>query len=87
MAGIANGAASTGAIRGLLARTTPEGRAGLLSTIYLISYSGAAHPGIIAGKLAATWPLFHIALGYAGLGLLGAAIAMFASRTAASDNT
>jgi MFS family permease len=80
VAGLANGAASTGAMRGLLARTTPQGRAGLLSTIYLISYSGAALPGMIAGRLAATWTLFHIALGYAALGLSGALVAMLASR-------
>ena len=80
VAGMANGLASTAAIRGLLTRTTTSGRAGLLSTIYLISYSGAALPGIVAGRLAATWTLFHIALGYAGLGVIGAAVAIFASR-------
>ena len=80
IAGRANGAASTAAIRGLLARTPLQGRAGLLSTIYLISYSGAALPGVVAGRLATTWTLFHIALGYALLGLVGAAIAIHVSR-------
>ncbi|HKW81517.1 MAG TPA: MFS transporter [Casimicrobiaceae bacterium] len=83
LAGLANGAASTGAMGGLLARATPEQRAGLLSTIYLISYTGAALPGIVAGRLAATWTLFHIALGYATLGLVGAVIAIFALRVGA----
>jgi hypothetical protein len=83
---MANGAASTAAIRVLLARTTPDGRAGLLSTIYLISYSGAALPVIAAGRLAATWTLFHIAAGYAMLGLLGAAVALIASRAAVARN-
>jgi hypothetical protein len=35
---------------------------------------------MIAGRLAATWTLFHIALGYTALGLFGAVIAMVASR-------
>lgn len=86
VAGLANGAASTAAIHGLLARTPPHGRAGLLSTIYLISYSGAALPGIVAGRLATTWTLFHIALGYALLGVVGAAIAIVASRASATRN-
>lgn len=86
LAGMANGVASTAAIRGLLARTAPSGRAGLFSTIYLISYAGAALPGIAAGRLAATWTLFHIALGYAGLGVIGAAVAIFASRASATRN-
>ena len=61
-------------------------RDGLLSTIYLISYSGAALPVIAAGRLAATWTLFHIAAGYAMLGLLGAAVALIASRAAVARN-
>ncbi len=87
LAGMANGAASTAAIRALLARTAPKGRAGLLSTIYLISYSGAALPAIIAGKLAATWTLFHIALAYAALGLVGAVVALLASRVPQTANS
>lgn len=82
LAGIANGVASTGAIRALLARSTPDRRAGLLSTLYLISYGGAVVPGIVAGRLAATWSLFHIALGYAALGLASAVVALLASRQA-----
>ena len=55
--GVAQGAASTGGMRALLTAAQPEERAGLLSTIYLISYSGAAIPGMIAGKLTSTFDL------------------------------
>lgn len=84
LAGAANGVASTGAIRALLARTTPEERAGLLSSIYLISYSGAAIPGMVAGRVAASRPLFEIAVGYAALGLVGAIVAIGASSARAN---
>jgi MFS family permease len=78
--GIAQGAASTGGIRALLAHAQPEERAGLLSTIYLISYSGAAIPGMIAGELTSTLNLFQIALGYAALGIIASSVAMIAAR-------
>jgi len=78
--GIAQGAASTGGIRALLAHAQPEERAGLLSTIYLISYSGAAIPGIIAGELTSTLDLFQIALGYAALGIIASSVAIIAAR-------
>jgi MFS family permease len=77
--GLAQGAASTGGIRALLAGTDVEERAGLLSTIYLVSYCGAAIPGMIAGKLTGSFDLFPIALGYAVLGSLSALIAMAAA--------
>jgi MFS family permease len=62
-AGIAQGVSSTGGIRGLLSSAAPHERAGLLATIYLVSYSGAAIPGIVAGRLATTLSLFQIAVG------------------------
>ena len=78
--GVAQGAASTGGIRALLAPARQQERAGLLSTIYLISYSGAAIPGMIAGKLTSTFDLFQIALGYAALGIVASTVAMLAAR-------
>jgi MFS family permease len=78
--GVAQGAASTGGIRALLAHARQQERAGLLSTIYLISYSGAAIPGMIAGKLAITFDLLQIALGYAAFGIVAAVIAVIAAR-------
>jgi hypothetical protein len=78
--GLAQGAASTAGIRALLAGARAEERAGLLATIYLVSYSGAAVPGIVAGKLTRTFDLFHIAVGYAVLGAVAAVVAMIAAR-------
>jgi MFS family permease len=78
--GVAQGAASTGGIRALLAHARQQERAGMLSTIYLISYSGAAIPGMIAGKLTSTFDLFQIALGYAALGIVASIVAVLAAR-------
>src|SRR4051794_25896755 len=78
--GVAQGAASTGGIRALLADVGQQERAALLSTIYLISYSGAAIPGMIAGRLTNRFELFQIALGYATLGIGAAVLAMLSVR-------
>lgn len=78
--GIAQGAASTGAMRALLAEAKAEERAGLLSTFFLISYSGAAIPGMVAGRLASRFGLYQIAVGYAVLGVVASIIAMFCAR-------
>lgn len=64
-AGAAWGTAFTGSLRGLLNKTTQENRAGVLSTVYLISYSGAAIPNLIVGRLPKSINLFETAMGYA----------------------
>jgi MFS family permease len=74
--GIAQGAAATGGISALLAGAGAEDRAGLLSTIYLISYCGAAIPGMIAGEVTGSFNLFQISLGYAALAVVAAIIAI-----------
>ena len=48
--GAAQGAASTGGMRALLTQAQPEERAGLLSTLYLISYTGTAIPASLRGS-------------------------------------
>lgn len=78
--GIAQGAAATGAMRALLAETQAEERAGLLSTFFLISYSGVAIPGMIAGQLTHRFDLYQIAIGYAVLGIIAAIVAMLGAR-------
>jgi len=78
MVGAAQGVASTAGIQALLVGASADERAGLLATIYLISYCGAAIPGVIAGELARTLTLFPIALGYAALGLVAAGVAIIA---------
>jgi MFS family permease len=78
--GLAQGIASTGGLRALLARARPDETSGLLSTLYLIGYSGAALPALVAGELTRTFDLFQIAIGYAALGTGASVIAILAMR-------
>ncbi|KQS68262.1 MFS transporter [Modestobacter sp. Leaf380] len=70
-AGITQGVAQTGGMQTLLARTAPGERAGLLSTVFLLNYSSAAIPSLVAGRLTTTFTLFQIACGYAVLVVVG----------------
>jgi MFS family permease len=70
VAGAGMGTATTGAMTALLSVTKPEERTGLLSTIYLVSYTGAALPNVVAGALADTLSLAEIAVGYAALSVV-----------------
>ncbi|MBX7430774.1 MFS transporter [Mycobacterium sp. Y57] len=80
-AGLAMGAANTGATRAMLDDAAPADRAGLLATIFLVSYGGAAIPGLIAGRLAVSLPLDVIALCYGVLILVSAVVAVAVIRT------
>lgn len=74
------GIAFTGSMRGILNRTSQEDRAGVLSTIYLISYSGAAIPNLVVGKLPKTLNLFDISVGYAVLVAVACIITLITAR-------
>ena len=74
--GLAQGAASTSVIRALLAKASLEESAGLLATIYLISYCGAALPALVAGELGSAIDLLQLAEAYAGLGIAAALLAI-----------
>jgi MFS family permease len=74
--GLAQGAASTGAIRALLSKASVDERAGLLATIYLICYCGAAAPALVAGELARAFSLLQVAEAYAALGIVAALLAI-----------
>ena len=63
----------------LLAHARPSERAGVLSAIYLISYGGAAVPGLIAGQLSRTLSLFEIALGYGALAGVACVVTLLAT--------
>jgi MFS family permease len=80
VAGAAQGTTFAGSMRALLAEATAAERAGVLSAIYLISYGGAAIPGVIAGQLSRTLSLFDIALGYGALAALACAVTLVAAR-------
>jgi predicted MFS family arabinose efflux permease len=79
-AAMAWGAAFTGSMRGLLDKTSQEDRAGVLSAIFLISYSGAAVPNLIVGLLPSTFTLFEIATGYVILVSATCIITLFTTR-------
>ena len=62
VAGAGWGAAFSGSVQSLLNNAQPQERAGILATIYLISYSSAAIPGLIAGALTHVLTLLQISL-------------------------
>jgi sugar phosphate permease len=82
VAGTAQGAAFTASMRAMLARVSRAQRSGLLATVYLVSYSGAAVPGMIAGRLSATFTLVEIAAGYAVLAAAACVVTFALSRPA-----
>lgn len=63
-AGASCGLAFTGSMQAIMHQTTQKDRAGVLSTIYLISYSGAAIPNLVVGRVSGLYNLFQISIGY-----------------------
>jgi MFS family permease len=82
VAGVGNGAAASGAMRQLLRAAHAHERAGTLATAYLMSYAGAAVPGLVAGRLAAVLDVQELAVGYAALATVCATIAIVVGRRA-----
>nr|WP_281171520.1 MFS transporter [Actinoplanes globisporus] len=70
VAGASQGVAISAATRGLLHGNTVADRAPIFSVIYLLSYSGATIPALIAGQLSDTFSLPQIAIGYGALALV-----------------
>ena len=63
----------------MLARVSPAQRSGLLATVYLVSYSGAAIPSLIAGRLSTSFTLIEIAAGYVALAVVACAVTLLAA--------
>ncbi|MDZ5077758.1 MFS transporter [Nesterenkonia sp. HG001] len=80
-AGVAQGVAQTGGMRSLLPLTAPQERAGLVSTVYLLNYSSAAIPSLIAGQVSDTVSLVQIACSYGVLALLGVTMTLVVARS------
>ncbi|WP_260478966.1 MFS transporter [Kibdelosporangium aridum] len=80
IAGASQGIAISAATRGLLQGSTLTDRAPIFSAIYLICYSAAAFPSLIAGQLSKTFSLPQIALGYGGLALVATLFTVIAAR-------
>lgn len=80
LAGTSQGVAISATVRGLLFGSTVPDRAPIFSIIYLLSYSGAAFPSLVAGGLTGIVSLPTIALGYGGLTLAATAFTVVAAR-------
>lgn len=79
-AGAGQGIAISAATRGLLHGSTLADRAPIFSVIYLLSYSGATIPALIAGRLTSTLSLPQISLGYGALALASALFTVLGAR-------
>jgi MFS family permease len=67
LAGVGFGAAFQSALRLVLAVVPVDDRAGVLSSVYLVSYIALGLPAVIAGLLVPSLGLLTVAAGYAGL--------------------
>lgn len=76
VAGMSQGAAFTASMRRLVEHASAAERAGLLATIYLSSYAGAAIPSFVAGRFSLHVDLIGIAVGYSVLVAVSAAVAI-----------
>lgn len=76
IAGLAQGASNSGGMRAVFEHVRPEDRAGTLATLYLISYGGAALPGLVAGRLSDSLALPDVGTCYAVLVVTAAAAAL-----------
>lgn len=83
-AGIAWGIAFTGSMRIILGNISKEDRAGVLSIVFLTSYSGAAVPNIIVGQFIKAETIFNIAVGYGLLIILCCIITVVTTRNVVS---
>jgi MFS family permease len=80
VAGASQGVAISTTTRGLLYGTSPADRAPVFSVVYLLSYSGATIPALIAGRLTDTFSLPQIALGYGALALVATVFTVIGAR-------
>ncbi|WP_255511192.1 MFS transporter [Micromonospora sp. WP24] len=87
VAGTAQGIAISSATRGLLYGSTLHDRAPIFAVVYLLSYSGATIPSLIAAQLSGVVSVPHIAFGYAALAVLATAFTVIAARNPRTDTT
>jgi MFS family permease len=85
VAGASQGIAISAVTRGLLSGSTIDDRAPTFSVIYLISYSGATIPALIAGQLSDVFALPQIVLGYGALALIATMWTLLGARNPCTD--
>jgi MFS family permease len=76
IAGVGFGAGFQAPLRMLLATAAPTHRAGLLSTIYVVSYLAFGVPSVIGGLLEPSVGLVPVIAGYGGFIVLAAVVAL-----------
>jgi len=76
IAGIGFGAGFQAPLRMLLATAAPTHRAGLLSTIYVVSYLAFGVPAVVGGLIEPSVGLVPVIAGYGGFIVLAAAVAL-----------
>lgn len=76
VAGLAQGAANSSGMRAVLGNVDASERAGTLATMYLISYSGAAIPGLAAGQASKSISLPDVGTGYVALAMVAGIAAL-----------
>lgn len=81
IAGIGQGAASTGGMRSVLNAASAPDRAGVLATMYLICYSSGAIPSLIVGQIADAVSILTIAMGHGVLVVVTAIVSVAAIRS------
>lgn len=82
LAGVSQTIAFAGGLQGLLSHTDAGARAGTVAAVYLISYTGAAIPSLIVGRLGGAFTPAQIAVGYAALAVLAWIVTVIAARNA-----
>lgn len=78
--GASQGIAISAATRGLLHGSSLADRSPIFSVVYLLSYSGATVPALIAGHLTSTFSLPQISLGYGGLAVAATLVTVIGAR-------
>lgn len=79
IAGASQGIAISAATRGLLHGSSLVERSPIFSVVYLLSYSGATIPALIAGRLTNILSLPSITLGYGALALVATLLTLIAA--------
>jgi MFS family permease len=85
VSGASQGIAISATTRGLLRGSTIADRAPIFSAIYLICYSAAAFPSLLAGQLSTTYSLPQIAVGYGALAFVATLFTVVAARNPHTD--
>jgi MFS family permease len=85
VAGVGQGIAISAVTHGLVFGSSVAERAAIFTVVYLLSYSGATIPSLIAGQLSAIVSVSQIAVGYAAFALLGTAYTVVAAKNPAGE--